>query len=95
MSDYATTHRLTPYDTGDRLEPHEWVKGQVATPSGLPRQAMPDDFGRVDFDDDESNTLMTVFAEPDGKGGVRLIVFGNVPITVERVDGSEVIEIAD
>ena len=95
MSDYATTHRQTPYDTGDRLEPHDWVKGEVASPSGLPRQAMPDDFGRVDFDDDEGTTLLTLFAEPDGNGGVRLVVYGNVPVTIERADDSERIQLAD
>jgi len=95
MSDYAITRPLTPYDTGDRLEPHQWVKGQVATPSGLPRQAEADDFGRVDFEDDEGSTLLVVFAEPDGAGGVRLVVEGRVPVTVVRVDGSEDLRLAD
>lgn len=55
------THRLTPYDTGERLEPHPWVKSAtVAMPGGLPRQTMDDDYGRVDFDDDEGRTIVTL-----------------------------------
>ncbi|MFH6680985.1 hypothetical protein [Clavibacter michiganensis] len=42
------TRILTPYDTGARLEPQLWPKGDADT------------FGLVDFDDDESHTVLTV-----------------------------------
>lgn len=61
-------HQLNPYDTGERLEPHPWVRGDVATPRGLPRRVMVDDYGRVDFDDDEGATVFTVYAEPTPEG---------------------------
>lgn len=62
----ATT--LTPYDTGERAEPSTW------TPSNSHLYSMPDedresiianhrdDFGKVDFEDDESATIATVWA---------------------------------
>lgn len=40
--------KLTAYDTGDVLEPKAW----------------PGDTGRVDFEDPESNTILTVLAHP-------------------------------
>ena len=43
---------LTPFDTGNRLEPQAWAGGND-----------PDRFGRVDFDDDESATVFTAYAE--------------------------------
>lgn len=40
--------RLTPYDTGDRMEPKPWpLRGD-------------DDYGRVDFENDEGGTTLTV-----------------------------------
>lgn len=45
-----TTRRLTPYDTGDRLEPNPW--GLVALD--------PNRCGLVDFDDEEGTTAFTV-----------------------------------
>jgi len=55
---------LTPYDTGARLEPQVWVHGAVTSPNGDARTAVPGDFGRVDFDNDESATIATVYIEP-------------------------------
>lgn len=51
---------LTPYDTGERLGPHLWVRGDVASPGGLPRRAGMDDYGRVDFENEEGGTVLTV-----------------------------------
>lgn len=59
----------TPYDSGERLEPMPWVKGDVASPGGLPRRVTPDDYGRVDFDNDEGATMLTAYVEPDPTGG--------------------------
>lgn len=67
---------LTHYDTGERAEPSTW------TPSNSRLACMTDDdharivanhandFGKVDFDDDESNTIATVWATPHGLGGL-------------------------
>lgn len=57
---------LTPYDTGDRLEPHPWLR--TAEQGRDPRTAEPQDFGRVDFDDEEGRTVATVYVTrtPDG-----------------------------
>ena len=52
--------RLTPYDNGTRLEPHVWVRGDVATPGGLPR--------RTEEDDDEGRTVLTLYVERTAEG---------------------------
>ncbi|KSU51573.1 hypothetical protein [Microbacterium enclense] len=52
-----STHRLTPYDTGDRLEPQLWPLGED-----------PDSYGRVDFDNDESATIFTAYVEREREG---------------------------
>lgn len=66
---------LTPYDTGDRLEPHPWVPGRGgAAPSGLPRQTVEDDYGRVDFEDDESRTVVSLYVGRDDEGSYALRV---------------------
>jgi len=46
---------LTPYDTGDVLEPRTWV----TSTAGLTADNK-DAFGKVDFDDDESATRLIV-----------------------------------
>lgn len=46
---------LTPYDTGARAEPHAW----------RPRVDDPDSYGKVDFEDDASQTVATVHIEWD------------------------------
>ena len=43
--------KLTPYDRGTRLEPQLWPLGDD-----------PDSYGRVDFDNDESATVLTAYA---------------------------------
>lgn len=53
------THReLTPYDTGDRLEPQLWPTGDADT------------FGRVDFENDEACTIATAYIARDGDAHV-------------------------
>jgi hypothetical protein len=47
-----TSLSLTPYDTGERLEPQLW-----------PTSDDPETFGRVDFDDDEGRTVFTAYVE--------------------------------
>ena len=59
---------LNPYDTGERLEPHVWVNGEVASPGGLPRRTTDDDYGRVDFDADDGTTILTLYIERADNG---------------------------
>lgn len=60
--------KLTPYDTGARLEPHVWVHGQTTSPEGRARPAEDGDFGRVDFDLDDGTSLVTVYLMPTDSG---------------------------
>jgi hypothetical protein len=50
--------KLTPYDTGERLEPKTWV----TSTAGLTRDNA-EDFGKVDFDNEESATEAIVYIE--------------------------------
>lgn len=78
---------LTPYDTGDRLEPRPWVQGQVATPGGLPRRAEVEDYGRVDFDNDEGATVLTLYVERTSTGGYVLHLDSAEPVAIAGQDG--------
>lgn len=60
----GTSPGLTPYDTGDRLEPHRWRE----------RPDQPEHYGKVDFDDDESSTVATVHIEKTPAGKYRLVI---------------------
>lgn len=53
------TNNLTPYDTGARLEPKLWVTSTSGTLGNA------SDFGKVDFENDESSTELTIYVEPD------------------------------
>lgn len=79
------TKQLTPYDTGYRLEPKVWVRDGITSPDGLARLAEDDDYGRVDFDDDEGGTVLTVYVERTARGYV-LRVEGRAEASVEVVD---------
>lgn len=66
---------LTPYDTGERLEPRPWVQGGLDM-AQLVRQSVGgpvpafQDFGRVDFDNEENRTVLTVYVDRDANGYV-------------------------
>ena len=67
------THQLTPYDLGDRLEPHLWVRS--ASPAPMPRHpetglVTEDDFGWVDFDDGTGRTVLSLYIERTESGYV-------------------------
>lgn len=81
--------RQSPYDLGTRLEPKPWVNASTGIAgSEYQRPAEPDDWGRVDFDNDEGASELNIYAEPDGQGGVIIHVttMGGQPVTVD-VDG--------
>lgn len=72
-----------PYDNGTRLEPKPWVQDGTAG-SDDPRPATLDDYGRVDFDNDEGATELTVWATPTEDGIVlRVDSMSDTPITIE------------
>jgi hypothetical protein len=68
-----TPKPLTPYDTGARLEPKPWVKDGYTGDEYI-RPVTPDDYGKVDFDNEEGATKLTVWAEPGEDGLVVLHV---------------------
>lgn len=53
---------LNPYDTGERLEPNVW--NVVLPTGGLPHE----DYGKVDFDNDEGATEFTLYVRTVGDG---------------------------
>ncbi|AYD87319.1 hypothetical protein SEA_VALENTINIPUFF_16 [Microbacterium phage ValentiniPuff] len=60
------SRQLTPYDRGERMQPDPWVrrvKGYWVAGSELERPAEVDDFGKVDFNDDENASMVTVWVE--------------------------------
>lgn len=70
--DYAASRRiLTPYDTGERLEPVVWPLHWTRP---RPTQEDLDCYGRVDFDDDSGQTLVTVHARRAEDGTYELVV---------------------
>lgn len=80
------SERLTPYDTGERLETHVWVKGEMATPGGLPRRVIRDDYGRVDFENEEGVTVLTALVERTADGYALRVDNLSEPLAVEVVD---------
>ena len=59
---------LTPYDTGERLEPAIWE------PEPLIGNEPHEDFGKVDFDNEEGRTVLTVWVERTELGGYAMYV---------------------
>lgn len=74
---------LTPYDTGERLSPIPWVQGEAKRRG----TAKPDDYGKVDFDNDESSTAATLYIEKR-EGGYTLKGYTNEPLDVDIDDQS-------
>jgi hypothetical protein len=65
---------LTPYDTGERLEPSAWVSPDRRRPAEDER----DRYGKVDFDNDESATIVVIHVErKDGKHTVVIDPMGD------------------
>lgn len=71
---------LTPYDTGERLEPRPWVSKIV----GLIGQNR-DMFGKVDFDNDESATEFTIYVErKNGQLVINIEAHTNSPYVIKN-----------
>lgn len=79
------TSSLTPYDTGDRLEPQPW------------RLTDNDHYGYVDLDNDESATVFTIVGKrpehnrADGSSGYLLSVITYSDDTAVEIDGDRVL----
>lgn len=65
---------VTPYDTGERLEPRVWKERH--------RESV-DDYGKVDFNDDGDYTVATLYIERLGDDGYVLKGYANEPLRVE------------
>ncbi len=59
---------LTPYDTGQRAEPKPWV----TSTQGVGATNDPDWWGKVDFENDSSETVAVVWLERNESGGYTL-----------------------
>jgi hypothetical protein len=83
------TNQLTPYDTGERLEPIPWVQEEARRHRTRP----PADWGKVDFTNEEGATVFTAHAEREGEG-YRLKV-NDLSYTALRVEvDSELVTVA-
>lgn len=84
--------RITPYDTGARLQPKPWVSPEGVAGEDAPRPAIADDYGRVDFDEADF-TAATVWVEPslDPEAGYVLHVESHADDLVVRVDDSAIV----
>jgi hypothetical protein len=67
----------TPYDTGERLEPRVWPTSEPGV------KYSPTRYGKVDFDDEESSTVATLWIERQGDGTYTLKGYTNEPLTIE------------
>lgn len=68
---------LTPYDTGARCEPRSWQPDDPSVIAAM-RSGESDDIGKVDFDDDTNETVVTVYVAKDpatGKHVVHIVPF--------------------
>ena len=93
-----STDNLTPYDRGNRLEPQLWPLGED-----------PDSYGRVDFDNEESRTVLTAYVEREADGyalhvhgmaePLSVVVDGGgriVPVDAQLCDGiDELLDMAE
>lgn len=70
---------LTPYDTGERLEPHPWI----ARDPGLTKAKEPDDYGKVDFDADDGYTVATLHIRKEEDDSYTLAGYTNEPLNID------------
>lgn len=86
MTDY-----LSPYDTGQRAEPRVWpllyVDQDVAP---IEREMTEDRYGRVDFDDENGDSLFTVWVDRNEQGArvVHIQQLSQTPVAI-RIHGED------
>jgi hypothetical protein len=78
-ADAARRASLTPYDTGKRAEPKVWEARH---------RESEDDFGKVDFNNEEDFTIATLYIERDEDGTYAIRGYTNEPLKVEIDDQS-------
>ncbi len=89
--DDVTRTVLTPYDTGLRAEPKVWptpTRISLARSAPIARELDEDRFGRVDFDDENGESLFTVWVERNEQGArvVHIQQLGPEPVAI-RIHG--------
>lgn len=72
----------TPYDTGERLEPKSWLPYGTEVTGITPAE----NFGKVDFDDDEGATVAVAYMARDEDGGYTLHVVSLDAVGAVRVN---------
>lgn len=72
----APLPRLTPYDTGEVLEPKLWQDDRRKVLEAMCQEDTRGDVGKVDFEDDEGSALLTVRVV-QRKDGVRELQVDN------------------
>lgn len=75
------SRNLTPYDTGQRLEPKPWSPYDPESD-----QRDDDRYGRVDYDNDEGATELTVYVEPTGGAPRRHTVHIEPQCEIDELD---------
>jgi hypothetical protein len=78
-ADAARRASLTPYDTGKRAEPKVWEARH---------RESANDFGKVDFNNEEDFTIATLYIERDEDGTYAIRGYTNEPLKVEIDDQS-------
>lgn len=68
------SHKLTPFDTGKRLEPKQWEKRHFES---------EDDYGKVDFNAEDNFTVATLYIEREADGSYALRGYTNEALKVE------------
>lgn len=84
---------LTPYDTGQRAEPKPWrrIGGEMVAAMGpIAREMAEDRFGRVDFDDENGESLFTIWVDRNEQGArvVHIQQLGQTPVAI-RIHGED------
>lgn len=64
MSSSPIAQQLSPYDTGQRHVAHPWIPYGASVSASMPAE----NFGKVDFDDDEGSTTAVVHLERNESG---------------------------
>lgn len=81
-----TDSYLSPYDTGKRAEPQPWAHSPanvVAEMAPIAREMAEEMFGKVDFDNDESAHVATVWFEKNADDHYVLHVAGMDDVRIE------------